>query len=400
MSSETAGPTRRRIEVIDAIRGFALLGIVVANIQSWSGYRFLPYTEIAQLPAASWDAALWSLQKFFIEAKFYALFSMLFGVGFWLQYDRNREREAEFMPIYRRRLGFLLLFGVLHALVWSGDILTLYALVGFVFVLFRNLKPSGVLASSLACFTIFIVPNTIMMFVSPGEPDVPDLARKVYPDMSPEAVVSALRDGSLAEVFRVNLHNLAWRWFDFLPSGRIGRVLGLFLLGYWLAGRGFFSERASDPRRLLLFASLGTVLTLAGMYTTGSLSRWPSSPTQLFDNLLTTAGQVTLALAYACLIAVIFRRPFGRRLLEPLTLVGRLAFTSYLMQTLIGVTLFYGVGFGLCGSVPLAWLMPLAVAIYAFQVLFASRWLARYRFGPVEWVWRCLTYGERFPNRR
>ena len=178
------------------------------------------------------------------------------------------------------------------------------------------------------------------------------------------------------------------------------RVLGLFLLGYWLAGRGFFTDRASDPRRLLLFASLGTVLTLAGMYTTGSLSRWPSAPIELFDNLLTTAGQLTLALAYVCLIAILFRRPLGRRLLKPLTLVGRLAFTSYLMQTLIGVILFYGIGFGLCGSVPLAGLVPLAVAIYAFQVGFASLWLSRYRFGPVEWVWRSLTYGERLPNRR
>ena len=133
-SPVTASQAAGSIQVIDAVRGFAVLGILLANIQSWSGYKFLPFEYIEQLPGYSWDHYFNLLHHWLVDGRFYSIFSILFGVGFGIQYVKHRDDQPPFIGMYRRRLAFLLLFGVTHALLWSGDILTLYALLAFAMV--------------------------------------------------------------------------------------------------------------------------------------------------------------------------------------------------------------------------------------------------------------------------
>lgn len=389
-----------RIDVIDAIRGFAVLGILLANIQSWSAYKFLPFTELAELPYYSMDASLYWWNTFLVDSKFYAIFSLLFGVGFGLQWERKQDQADTFLPTYRRRTAFLLLFGFLHMLLWSGDILMLYAMLAFIMIALRELSPRAQLQSGVALMFFFLLSHIAALVLGEQQTVNGALAHKTYPDMSGEAVVAAFASDSWTTIFEVNLHNVYWRWYDFLPNGRISRVLGFFLIGCYLARSGFFTGAARRASTLLICLLSGIAMTLAAMHMGLSMSSWARDPMDLLSKQLYVCGQLLMALGYMSALAIAFETRLGRRLMQPLTLIGRTAFTSYLGQTVIGVGVFYGVGLGLIATLGLAQLSVLALAIYALQVVFASTWLRYFRQGPVEWGWRCLTAKKLLSNRR
>ncbi|MEH6586215.1 MAG: DUF418 domain-containing protein [Halioglobus sp.] len=398
MTKSPAAPGR--IAVIDAIRGFAVIGILLANIQSWSGYKFLLFANIAELPLHEWDALFSLLNATLVDGRFYSIFSLLFGVGFGIQYVKNRDRQGAFIPVYRRRMFFLLLIGCAHALVWSGDILTLYALLAFALIALRNLRDRQVLVLAMGLLLAFVATHALNMFFFevpvPGE----KLAAKVYPDMSPSELNAVLAHGSLVDVFQLNLHNLYWRWLDFLPNGRITRVLGLFLLGFWMARTHYFADAIYSLRNLLLFIVIGTLSTYWSLRLGGNLSYWAYSASDLGLKVLIVLGQIFVALAYMSLLARLFRQSWGESLLWPFTQIGRMAFTNYLLQTVIGISVFYGVGLGFYGQYGLAQLWLWALVIFVFQVCFSATWLAFFRQGPVEWLWRCLSQGQFQPILR
>jgi uncharacterized protein len=388
-----------RVHVIDAIRGLAVFGILVANVQNWSGYKFVPYEVIEALPLYEWDRLFNALHYWLVDGKFYAIFSLLFGAGFGLQFMRKQDQMDTFLPVYRRRLAFLFLFGVLHALFWSGDILTLYALLAFLLVAMRNIPANRLLPVSLGLLAFFAVPQTAMMLWGNPAPPPPAVAHVNYVDLSAEQLRMAFAEGSWAEVFRTNLHNLYWRWLNYIPNGRFSRVLGLFVLGFFLARSGFFTDGIYRLRNLGAFWIGGLSLTAIARVTETGMSRWAESGSEVVLKVILVAGQVLLALAYMALLAHVYRFRWGEWLLHPLTLIGRMAFTSYLGQSVIGVFLFYGVGFGLWGTMGLAQLWAVAVAAYAVQVLFCSFWLTSFRQGPIEWLWGCLTQRTWRSNR-
>lgn len=389
-----------RIDVIDAIRGFAVLGILLANIQSWSGYKFLPFTELAELPFYALDATLYWWNTFLVDSKFYAIFSLLFGVGFGLQWERKQHQADTFLPMYRRRMAFLLLFGLLHMLLWSGDILLLYAMLAFIMIALRGLAPRVQLQLGAALMCFFLLSHIAALIL--GEPGqvTQSVAHKTYPDMAPEALIGAFASDSWARVWEVNLHNVYWRWHDFIPNGRISRVLGFFLIGCYFARSGFFTGAACRPRTLFICLLSGAAMTWIAMHMGLSMSSWAAEPRDLVSKQLYVFGQLLMAVGYMCALAIAFQTRTGRQLMHPLTLIGRTAFTSYLGQTIIGIGIFYGVGLGYIATLGLAQLGLLAVLIYALQVVFASLWLRFFRQGPVEWLWRCLTAGSILPNRR
>lgn len=201
-------------------------------------------------------------------------------------------------------------------------------------------------------------------------------------------------------MFSVNLHNLYWRWSDFLPNGRVSRVLGLFVLGFYLSRSDYFVRGIYGRQHLLAFLLLGIAATGAAQYTETNITKWAVSGGDVMMKMVLVIGQVLLALAYMSILAQAFSLKIGQTLLFPLTLIGRMAFTSYLMQSIIGIALFSGVGLGYWGTMGLAQLWLLATVIYTAQVLFAAAWLHFFKQGPVEWLWGCLTAGEFKSNRR
>lgn len=389
-----------RIHIIDAIRGLAVLGILFANIHSWSGYKFITFTEISNLAYFQYDSLFLKLHYWLVDGKFYAIFSILFGAGFGLQYVKNQANQPPFIKTYRKRLSFLLVFGIVHSLCWSGDILTLYALLAFVLVLLRNIETERLLPLALALLGFFALPQILMLLFAEPQTAKMALAHKTYSDMLPAQLTSGFGEGTVVEAFLLNLHNLYWRWLDFLPNGRVSRVLGLFVLGFYLARSGYFVAGIYSLKRLAIYLALGLGLTALARLTDTNISKWAVSEIDILLKVALVAGQVFLALAYMSLLAQLFNRKAGEVLLFPLTLIGRMAFTNYLAQTLIGICIFYGIGLGLWGTFGLMQLWGLALVIYAAQVLLSSVWLTYYKQGPVEWFWGGLTRGEFRSNRR
>lgn len=392
---------KERVVFLDVLRGFALVGILFANILSWSGIKFLPFDDIIELGNADVDAKLYQYIKFFIDTKFYTIFSLLFGVGFYMQISKNADNPA-FPRMYMKRLSILLLIGICHSLIWSGDILLLYALMGMVLLAFRKVPVRRALAIGLSLYFLPIVLDVIYMYTFAS--DLPQLAKtalKVYPDIGPEQVVDSFQSENFATVFGMNLHNVLWRWYDFIPSGRPLKVLGLFFLGYFLYSRDFFTVHAKKWKYIFIFLSLGLIFTGISMLMKGSVASFSKSWADLLDKLIHEVAQLSLALGYICVLSRLvaaFPKFFGFTWLKN---YGRMSLTSYLGHTVLGIIVFYPIiAFGYFGKLTLEKVYYLAFVILAFQLIFSSLWFRYFHFGPVEWLWRCATFGKWFPIRK
>lgn len=293
-------PLKKRIEVIDALRGFAVLGILLANIRVWSGYKVMPFDLIAESPTfSSWDPGLRWLFSFLVANKFYAIFSTLFGIGFYIQYSRKADAERGFLRTYSRRLLILLVVGLVHMAIWASDILAIYAITGFILVALRKLSTRWVFALSLGLMVFTVAPNSVMLVAAPGEPTLPEVtqaATYAYPDISWDAWIETKRTGSPKELFLRNLHDIRWRLFGFLPNGRAWRTLAFFLLGYGLGRLEFFSRYAQQSRWTIILGAAGAVLMWLGMMYSGRMSAWPTSWSEVAGRLADSVGQGVLAL--------------------------------------------------------------------------------------------------------
>ncbi|WP_018968881.1 DUF418 domain-containing protein [Rubritalea marina] len=392
--------SQQRISIIDAIRGMAVFGILLANIQSWSGYKFVPFEVHDTQPLHAYDHYFKAVHQFVVDGKFYAIFSILFGAGFAIQFVKNQERMDPFLQMYRRRLKFLLMFGLLHTVVWSGDILTLYALLAFVLVAIRDIPYRWLLPTSIFLLSLFALTHLIVLFGGLAPEPIEQTAYKTYPDIDSVSYMAIFTDGSVVDVFKRNWENVYYRWADMLPNGRVSRVLGFFMLGFYMMRSGFFTKHIYKWSVLLGSLVVGSVLTFIVSEQGTSMASWSTTAMDAWFKILVVGAQIALAIGYMCILAQIYQRPIGEKLLWPLTAIGRMAFTNYLSQTLIGILLFYGFAGGLYGKLSLTQLYMLAVLIYSAQVLFSSCWAKFFKQGPVEWLWKCLTTGKWTSNRK
>ena len=385
---------RERIDLLDVLRGFALAGIVVVNYQVLSGLIFMSPAEVSGLGMTAADHATQFLIHVLLEQKFYSLFSLLFGIGFSILMGRAVDRRSPFVPIFRRRLVLLLGIGFVHAiLIWPGDILVLYAVLGFVLLLFRDASERtvlgwgvGLLLSPIAVYAVFLavrMPDPMALLAGDGP--------------SPLATsLTAFREGSYPDIVAANAFMYAGRWILYLLSNRIPRVLGMFLLGVWLDRRGVF--RDPDGNRALLIRAFGWGLlvglpaNLVVAWIGESQAALPASGQGLVHTTLSAIGVPALAFAYASGIALTMRRAAARSRWMALAPMGRMALTMYLLQSVAGVAIFYGIGLGLFGTVRPFEATGIALAVFAIQIVLSRIWMARFAYGPAEWIWRRLTY--------
>ncbi len=291
-----------RIEILDIIRGFAIMGILIANIQSWSGYKFIPFDMLRVLDFYEYNSIAKNLFMIFIDTKFYAIFSMLFGIGFFLQFNKFRDNQDDFIKTYRRRLGILIIFGAFHAFFWSGDILLIYALVGFIFILFRNLENRELLKWSIIFYYIWLIKDVITALFFPDLMQHHLSAYKTYMDMSPEGVTFFFQHGTIMEVLNTNWHNLAWRYFDLLPAGRLSKILALFLFGYYLMSIGYFKNLVYSKKLLTVYIVAGLFFTIASNMIGGSMSTFSSSFSDILYKILAVTGQILMAMSYISIL--------------------------------------------------------------------------------------------------
>ena len=389
-----------RIEILDVLRGLAVCGILVGNMQWFSGYGMMPPSVARQSPFA--DQLTHFLVHFFVEGKFYSIFSFLFGFGFALQIARAEERGDLKASLFKRRLFWLLVIGLLHAyLLWSGDILSIYAVMGFVLILFRKTTDGALLKWAFALLAIPILTYILLYilfvaFVPPGAVAKLDAAQIDFWNAS---VKNVPRSSYLQIITGYNLNMIVGRYASLILEMRLPKLLAMFLLGSYAYRRGFFQNLSSHRpfiRRVLVYGLLlGVAGNVAFAAFAGAEAVFPPSPAGMVGVISYAFGVPALALFFIALVATLWQRAAWRRLLAWLAPVGRMALTNYLMQTVICVFIFYGYGFGQFGRFGATKATLTALAIFLFQIFVSALWLKYFAYGPMEWIWRQLTYRRR-----
>lgn len=402
-----------RIQALDVVRGFALLGILLMNIEGMAGPLMASMTGLdPQLTGADrWvDGAIYLL----VQGKFYPLFSMLFGMGFAVMLMRAEAAQRPFFGLYLRRVLALLAIGLAHALlVWSGDILVTYALMGFLLLLFFRRTPQSRLPKwGIALMLVPAVLTLSLGLLGSAMQAMPEAARAGFDEaMARQAVQMAAEidsqrqaygSGSFAEATVQRLHDFTSMIGFILIYGAF--ILGLFLVGAWFARSGAIA-RPGEFERLhwrLRWVALPVGLAMVGV------SFW-LEPTLDFGRLdlrastaqvLQMLGGAVMALGYLGWVVRGLQCPAVAGGLNALAPAGRMALTNYLLQSLVMTTLFFGYGLGWFGQLPRAWQPLLVLAFFGLQVALSQWWMARFRFGPAEWLWRAATYAQRPPMRR
>lgn len=390
MDSASPIAPSERIGTIDILRGLALF--IVLMINTATEFRVSIFEQFLRnaRSAAMADQVSGGL-VLALHTKGFILFSFLFGVGLAIQFERLAGNDRR-LALIVRRLGVLLAIGVAHLfLIWNGDILTEYAVVGLaVLPLLYGPRWLLAVAAALSLALYLAIPWLPLPISFPDDAWIAHhvaRARQVY------------GDGSFMEILAFRIEEV--RYIAPLHVYVLPRTLGLFLLGAWVWRTNFF--RPAAPRKFLVAAAC-FMLALGGWMTfaaaNGDALGWHLNwqGRTLFQSL----SQLVLATGYCATVVVLAEHPRGRKLLAWAGPLGRMAFTNYLAQSVILSCIFYGFGLALFGRIGVAQSIAIAIAIFAAQAAFSAWWLRRFRFGPIEWLWRSLMYGEwqSFPVRR
>ncbi len=394
-------PASERIAVLDIVRGFALLGILIMNMPGFS-QSFFAEADGSHLWPGALDQAAEQLRDTLFSGKFNSMFSLLFGIGFTLQYGRMVERDpAHATGLYLRRLLVLGIFGVVHAFVfWSGDVLHVYALLGLLLVFpLRDAGRRTIVTLIVLCLLYPVVNGAVRLQVMTPELTATLVAQAKAFEASNNA---AYGHGSFWQAVAETARETAYFYDNPLSLwGTLGWYVQMsltMLLGL-LAGRERWVQRIPQllPRiRRLTWWALGVGLACAAVSTAiFEFNRTPGpSPVKWLGSLCYWTGRPAMMVFYVLVIVQLAQRPAWQRRLAPLAAAGRMPLTNYLMQTLLCTTLFHGWGFGLWGRVGPAAGLALAFVIYfALQVPWSLWWLRRHERGPLEALWSRLTYG-------
>ena len=389
-------PPEERLHLLDVLRGFALFGILAANMRCFFAPAqvyfnpFLGWTDTANLTAQFAIDVL-------ISGKFVTIFSLLFGIGFAMQMDRARARAGSFPIFYCRRMLVLLLIGAAHAfLLWFGDILINYAICGGVLILFRKRSQKTVFWWATACYWLPALLYTGMYIASLAGAAMPPM-----PEPTRQALDETIRTysrGNWTEIFAARFKEWVQlnQWFAF----GFFRVLGVFLYGMWIWRTGILMDPVSRLGFSRHLFRAGLLVGFPGMLIAAGIQYYyrpnPMPPTlAMFLYLLLTSFAIPfLSVCYCTAIIRLLEQPGWYERLMVFAPVGRLALTNYLTQSLVCTFMAYSYGLALYGRYgPLALLAP-TFAIYGLQTILSDLWVERFRYGPMEWIWRKLSYGR------
>lgn len=400
-----SAPITQRTELLDALRGFALFGVVWSNYAVLSYWLFMPHDAQAALNGSFLDAPLEAFHSILIDGKFYSIFSMLFGIGFGFFLGKGSDGLWRFY----RRMFILLAIGWIHLrCLWAGDILFLYALLGLVLPLFRKLSDRALLSTAAALIlSPILIDAAVVLTDARFDPLAPVLrwheAREAELGSGTIPSFLAAAHGGWKELMDATAHGWSFRFVHLVEGNRPPKVLGLFLIGLWIARRRLFADVQANAvllRRLCVIGfAVGLPSSVLMWWAEGHVG-YPPEPSSLLRAVSYAFGVVPLAIAYASGFGLLWSSDAWRGRLLVLAPMGRMALTNYLMQTFIALALFNGVTLG-WGTRVSAWQFEaLALAVFIVEVVWSRWWLARFRFGPFEWAWRSLTYGKVMAMRK
>ncbi|MBW6497684.1 MAG: DUF418 domain-containing protein [Bacteroidales bacterium] len=402
---------KERIVLLDVLRGLAIFGILMVNMQIF----FRPMLHMLsgyQADETILNLASTAFIKFFFEGKFYVMFSLLFGYGFFLFMNKPTEEGRSILPVYLRRVFFLLIFGILHVvLLWPGDILVFYALFGFLLPLFRKVSDRGLVKWAIWLVIIPTALTALAVLAITLAMNIPEASSQIESSLGEgqhamkemvEKAAAAYSTGTFAEVTRIRLFE-----YKMLLPGLLffyPVVMAMFLLGYLAARKNLiagYQEHLPFFRKSLRWgAFIG--IPFSALF---AISYFYAKPQQMdvfqaLSTLSIAVGGFFLSLFYISSVVLLFSKGKLSTIAKLLSPVGRMALTNYLMQSIICTTLFYSYGFGLFGKINTFQGILLAIIIFALQIPLSRWWLKSFHYGPFEWLWRSLTYMKVQPFRK
>ncbi|MBA4313549.1 MAG: hypothetical protein C0417_13070 [Chlorobiaceae bacterium] len=397
----TITPTTKteRIDYIDILRGLSIFGILLMNIVIFS----LP-TKMFDVSTHPWPSTMDVLANwftvFFVKDKFYHLFALLFGVSFSIMMERTKSRNTDFSSFYSRRLIVLFIIGLIHGfLIWSGDVLVIYSILGFILLLIRNHTPNRLLLYAIISISIpIIIPVVKKVFEMTTLNSSPE-------DGSTNYYTQAMRQlfvygkGSFSQITDYRAAEVLHFYISGLDSFTV-RAFSMMVLGLFLWRKGVIQNIKQHLPLLKNFMWFFLAIGFAGQFlrVTADEFSFPHDDTYPLIKLATLCLNVysvpLLAFGYAIAILQLIQNVKLYKIFAPIGYVGRMAITNYLFHSIFFTTIFYGYGFGLYGEIEPACGILLSTGMFIFQIGFSNWWLNKFRFGPIEWIWRSLTYGS------
>lgn len=394
--NEQRGPTREkeRYVILDALRGVALAGIALANFPEFGLWTFLSPDEQSAMPTGNIDITVRFLEYLLVDGKFYTIFSVLFGIGFSLILFRHSTR------VFIRRMLVLALIGFCHLMfIWSGDILLLYASGGLLLTLFFHWSDKTLL---WVAATLMVIPVGLDAITEYGGID---FARPFYESWWSVAASHGITEANFAtwlrdadsypQMFAFLLQGAVERMWEFVGGHRLPKVLGLFIIGSLIGKHRLYARLDELHLRRTAFLLLAIGLPSSMVYAWSATHGHPWGLT--LHSLLYTVSVTSLSFGYITSFCFLFTLCPNCRVFRMLAAPGRMALTCYLSHSVCGIIIFYGIGFGLGTSMGLTYIELIALAVFALQIVLCRAWLRYFLFGPMEWLWRMLTYGRRFP---
>jgi len=392
---------------MDALRGFAILGIFIANLNFLSHYHGSDDISSPWLLPGS-DDVMSFFHHWFIEGKFYSIFSLLFGWGIALQIKRGMDNGVDALPIVKRRLRIMLLLGAIHLLIWIGDIVFFYALLGFLLLPFRKFSNKTLLITAVVLILSPIVLYALkMIFPALNYPAEllnhtgDQLGQKLIGVNSQATYNNFIQNATWFDILKDNICGFFYRYGYLFFVSRIPKVLGMFLIGYVIGRSDFYKNLVQNKRTVYKVIALGLLIGLPanfglayymsnfeGDYFSLKINGW-------YETIAYALGVAPLALAYTGLLMLGFQTKIGHKLLMVISPVGKMAFSNYITHSLIGNFVFLSAGLGYMGQVGPIYLTLFAILVFGLQIVFSTIWLKYFHYGPVEWVWRSLTYKKR-----
>jgi uncharacterized protein len=370
---------QNRIELLDVLRGFAIAGVLLSNILILSGSVFTPFSDLEHMHMPGLNRALRIIASSIIQGKFYPILMILFGAGLFMQFRKSDKHG--FVKFFSWRMFILVLIGLVHQTFWAGDVVTVYALFAFLLIPMRNLQAKSYLIVALVMFVLHFIVGYIQTITSAPAESIEHIAQFELPGVTPHDLINTVRNDGFAGLWFITSKQLGYLWtipryLRVSPS-----IIFLFMLGAYFLGSGFLTEKAYKLKYLLSFLVLGLAGSFLMFYVSWSYA---------------IIGNVFLALTYISLIAVLMGTHRGSKFLSVLAPMGRMALTNYIMQSVICILIFYGVGFAFFAQLPLYLILLIGIVILIFQIVFSKYWLNKHSFGPLEGLWRRLSYGKDF----
>lgn len=400
-----AKPIKQRIEIIDALRGFSLAGIVIVHfVENFIGSA-VPQNILEGMHAGPMDYVVDAFIGLFLRGKFFALFSFLFGLSFFIQMDNAHKKGAYFGPRFLWRLLILLLIGGLHHMFYRGDILTVYALLGIFLIPFYKLNNKWVLGCTallflgLGRFVVFAITKGDYIF-SPGG---------IMPD-DPEALTyfNTIQNGSLREIFVSNstTGHLNKLEFQLGVFSRGYLTFGFFLLGLYAGRIGFFLK-LKENKKLIKKVLIGSIILFVISIALTALIFMQLGEDVTFDNWTAMAGltafdlnNIAMTFILITLFVMLYKKVKGQKWLGKFAPYGRMALTNYVFQSLLGTFLFFGWGLGYLVELRNSYTFLISILVILGQMILSKWWLSKFQYGPLEWLWRSITFFKWYPFRK